>query len=86
MRVEPGSLDQLLHPTIDPASNGAGDRHRPAGLPGAATGKIVFTAAEAEIQGGSAGAADPGGARRPHRKTFGARPTPRAASSRPVAA
>jgi pyruvate,orthophosphate dikinase len=51
MRVDPASLDQLLHPTIDP------DAERDliaAGLPaspGAATGKIVFTAAEAERLG-----------------------------------
>jgi pyruvate,orthophosphate dikinase len=51
MRVEPGSLDQLLHPTIDPAS----PRHVIAsGLPaspGAATGKIVFDAETAERMG-----------------------------------
>ena len=47
-RVEPSSLDQLLHPTISP------DAHREviaAGLPaspGAATGEIVFDADEAE--------------------------------------
>ncbi|MCC0030950.1 MAG: pyruvate, phosphate dikinase [Brucellaceae bacterium] len=48
MRVDPASLDQLLHPTIDPAA------HRDVigmGLPaspGAATGEIVFTSEEAE--------------------------------------
>ncbi|HLZ76087.1 pyruvate, phosphate dikinase [Phenylobacterium sp.] len=56
MRVEPGSLDQLLHPTIDPASNREVIATGLPASPGAATGKIVFTAAEAEIQGGSAGA------------------------------
>ncbi|TDH38714.1 pyruvate, phosphate dikinase [Pseudohoeflea suaedae] len=46
-RIEPASLDQLLHPTIDPAAE------RPvigSGLPaspGAATGEIVFTSEEA---------------------------------------
>ncbi len=53
MRVEPGSLDQLLHPTIDPAS----PRDVVAGglpaSPGAATGKVVFTAEEAEKLGGA---------------------------------
>ena len=48
LRVDPASLDQLLHPTLDPAA----DRHIIAvGLPaspGAATGRIVFTAAAAE--------------------------------------
>ena len=51
MRIEPSSLDQLLHPTIDPAA------HRDviaAGLPaspGAATGKVVFNSDEAERLG-----------------------------------
>ncbi len=49
MRIEPSSLDQLLHPTIDPRVErdviGAG---LPAS-PGAATGEIVFTAEEAVI-------------------------------------
>src|SRR5713226_4674812 len=53
MRVEPSSLDQLLHPTIDPASNREVIATGLPASPGAATGKIVFTAAEAEIQGGS---------------------------------
>ncbi len=47
MRIEPSSLDQLLHPTIDPRV----ERHViGSGLPaspGAATGAIVFTAEEA---------------------------------------
>ncbi len=47
LRIEPSSLDQLLHPTIDPKV----ERHvigtgLPAS-PGAATGGIVFTAEEA---------------------------------------
>jgi pyruvate,orthophosphate dikinase len=53
MRVEPASLDQLLHPTIDPKA----ERNViAAGLPaspGAATGKVVFTAEEAERLGGA---------------------------------
>jgi pyruvate,orthophosphate dikinase len=56
LRVEPASLDQLLHPTIDP---GATREAIAAGLPaspGAATGKIVFDADEAEKLG-SAGEA-----------------------------
>ena len=47
-RVEPASLDQLLHPTIDP---GAARDVIAAGLPaspGAAVGEIVFDADEAE--------------------------------------
>lgn len=47
-RIEPASLDQLLHPTIDPKA----DRNLFAsGLPaspGAASGEIVFTSDEAE--------------------------------------
>ncbi len=47
-RIDPGSLDQLLHPTLDPDA----ERHVLAtGLPaspGAASGKIVFSADEAE--------------------------------------
>ena len=51
LRVDPASLDQLLHPTIDPQAH----RHViAAGLPaspGAAYGKIVFNADEAERLG-----------------------------------
>jgi pyruvate,orthophosphate dikinase len=47
-RIDPASLDQLLHPTIDPKAErdviGVG---LPAS-PGAATGEIVFSSAEAE--------------------------------------
>ena len=56
LRVEPASLDQLLHPTIDPA----GERDLIAqGLPaspGAAVGKIVFSA-EAAVREAAAGEA-----------------------------
>jgi pyruvate, orthophosphate dikinase len=48
MRIEPAALDQLLHPTVDPAAPrtiiGTG---LPAS-PGAATGEIVFSSDEAE--------------------------------------
>src|SRR5690606_1209683 len=47
-RIDPASLDQLLHPTIDPRAErkviGSG---LPAS-PGAATGEIVFSSDEAE--------------------------------------
>ncbi len=56
MRVEPASLDQLLHPTIDPTSARDVIATGLPASPGAATGKIVFTAAEAEAHGGSMGA------------------------------
>ena len=47
-RIDPASLDQLLHPTLDPdAERKIIARGLPAS-PGAASGKIVFTADEAE--------------------------------------
>ena len=49
-RIVPASLDQLLHPTLDPkAPRKVIAKGLPAS-PGAASGKIVFTAAEAEKQ------------------------------------
>src|SRR5258706_5377980 len=48
LRVDPASLDQLLHPTFNPkAAKHAIARGLPAS-PGAAVGKIAFTAEEAE--------------------------------------
>ncbi|MCB1521800.1 MAG: pyruvate, phosphate dikinase, partial [Hyphomicrobiaceae bacterium] len=48
LRIEPGALDQLLHPTIDPtAEKNVLTIGLPAS-PGAASGEIVFTADEAE--------------------------------------
>ncbi len=50
-RIEPSSLDQLLHPTLDPeAKRQVIARGLPAS-PGAASGRIVFTADRAEAQG-----------------------------------
>ena len=47
-RIEPNSLDQLLHPMLDPsAKTTALARGLPAS-PGAASGKVVFSADEAE--------------------------------------
>ena len=47
-RVDPASLDQLLHPTIDPkAARDVIGMGLPAS-PGAATGEIVFSSADAE--------------------------------------
>ncbi len=52
-RIDPASLDQLLHPTLDPkAPRTTLARGLPAS-PGAASGKIVFTAEEAEAQAAS---------------------------------
>jgi pyruvate,orthophosphate dikinase len=51
LRVDPASLDQLLHPTIDPdAVRDLIAKGLPAS-PGAATGKIVFDSEEAERLG-----------------------------------
>ena len=51
-RVDPAALDQLLHPTLDPdADRNIISRGLPAS-PGAACGKVVFTAEEAEKQAG----------------------------------
>jgi pyruvate,orthophosphate dikinase len=48
LRVDPGSLDQLLHPMFDPAARrNVLARGLPAS-PGAAVGKIAFSAEEAE--------------------------------------
>ncbi len=52
LRVDPKSLDQLLHPMFDPKAEKAAEQIA-SGLPaspGAATGKIVFSAYDAEIQ------------------------------------
>ncbi len=50
MRIDPQSLDQLLHPTLDPkAERNVISRGLPAS-PGAASGTIVFTADEAEVK------------------------------------
>ncbi|WP_338661604.1 pyruvate, phosphate dikinase [Pararoseomonas sp. SCSIO 73927] len=49
-RVNPGSLDQLLHPTLDPeAKRTVLTRGLPAS-PGAASGVVVFSADEAEVR------------------------------------
>src|SRR5512142_1239947 len=53
MRVEPASLDQLLHPTIDPGSPRDVIATGLPASPGAATGEVVFTAEEAERLGGA---------------------------------
>ncbi len=49
-RIEPDQLDQVLHPTFDPkATRKVLSKGLPAS-PGAATGKVVFTAEDAEAQ------------------------------------
>ena len=48
LRIDPLSIDQLLHPTIDPDSKPAILASGLPASPGAAVGEIVFDAAEAE--------------------------------------
>ena len=47
-RIEPASLDQLLHPTLDPTAKTAVLAQGLPASPGAASGKVVFSAEEAE--------------------------------------
>jgi pyruvate,orthophosphate dikinase len=47
-RVEPGSLDQLLHPMLDPSAKTTVLARGLPASPGAASGKVVFSADEAE--------------------------------------
>ena len=47
MRVDPGSLDQLLHPMLDPKAEKVIIAKGLPASPGAASGKIVFTAEDA---------------------------------------
>src|SRR5215217_3154177 len=47
MRIDPASLDQLLHPTIDPAANRDVIATGLPASPGAAAGEIVFSSDEA---------------------------------------
>ncbi len=48
LRVEPSSLDQLLHPTIDPKAEKTIIGNGLPASPGAATGQIVFNSEDAE--------------------------------------
>ncbi len=48
-RIEPGSLDQLLHPTIDPEAERKVIATGLPASPGAACGEIVFSPDEAEL-------------------------------------
>jgi pyruvate,orthophosphate dikinase len=47
-RIEPGSLDQLLHPMLDPSAKTTVLARGLPASPGAASGKVVFSAEEAE--------------------------------------
>ncbi|MCK5445556.1 MAG: pyruvate, phosphate dikinase, partial [Rhodospirillaceae bacterium] len=48
-RVDPNQIDQLLHPTLDPDAEADVLGHGLPASPGAASGKLVFTAEEAEV-------------------------------------
>ena len=50
MRVDPSSLDQLLHPTLDPKARRTRSRKGLPACPGAASGTMVFNADEAECR------------------------------------
>ena len=50
-RIEPESLDQLLHPTLDPSVQLEPLTRGLNASPGAATGKVVFTADDAALRG-----------------------------------
>src|ERR1700689_1262386 len=49
MRVDPAALDQLLHPTIDPAAERVVIAPGLPPCPGAACGEVVFSSEEAEL-------------------------------------
>ena len=50
LRIDPQSLDQLLHPTLDPAAHKTILARGLPASPGAASGKVVFTADDAETR------------------------------------
>jgi pyruvate, orthophosphate dikinase len=52
LRVDPGTLDQLLHPTLDPNAPKRLLARGLAASPGAASGHVVFNADEAERRAG----------------------------------
>ncbi len=52
LRVDPGALDQLLHPTLDPAAPRDVIAKGLPASPGAASGAVVFTADDAERRAG----------------------------------
>ncbi|MGF1472984.1 MAG: pyruvate, phosphate dikinase [Rubrobacteraceae bacterium] len=53
LRIDPHQLNQVLHPYIDPEAELEVLAEGLSASPGAATGKIVFTAEEAEERGGA---------------------------------
>ena len=69
LRIDPASLDQLLHPTLDPKAKREVIATGLPASPGAASGEIVFDADEAERLKAST-IASSWCASRPARKTF----------------
>ena len=55
LRIDPQQLDQLLHPTIDPKAQTKVVAKALPASPGAAVGKVVFTAEDAEEAAGKGG-------------------------------
>ncbi len=51
LRIDPASLDQLLHPTLDPKAEVEVIAKGLPASPGAVSGKVVFTADDAEAMG-----------------------------------
>ena len=62
-RVDPASLDQLLHPTIDPNAERKVIATGLPASPGAASGEIVFSSDEADAAQGRRHEGDPGAGR-----------------------
>ena len=60
LRVEPASLDQLLHPTLDPKAERKIIAKALPASPGAVSGKVVFSADEAEQAAAAGRGGDPG--------------------------
>ena len=85
LRIDAASLDQLLHPTIDPAAERLVVATGLPASPGAASGEIVFDADEAEALKGHGREGNPRAHRDAARRTSTAC-TPRPASSPRAAA
>ena len=85
LRIEPRSLIEHLHPQIDPAAPRDVFATGLAASPGAATGRVVFTAEAAQAAAAQDEADDPRPRSRPAPRTSAAC-TPRAACSPSAAA
>ena len=85
LRVEPLSLDQLLHPTIDPRAQRKVIATGLPASPGAASGEIVFSSDEAAAAQGRRARKSSWCGWRPRRKTSTACTRPKASSPRAAA-